>query len=267
MLERLIGRADRLQAVRTGPASGLWIGARGIDPEMVRGTYEVNVQRALVGELVAGDVFYDVGANIGFFSLLAARCVGPSGRVYAFEPLPGNCSAIRRSLVGNHIENVELCEAAAATSGGEAVLNVAQHIGGATLDGWGVPPDLRERMRVRTVAIDELVFECGWRSPDFVKIDVEGAEIAVLRGMEMTLERHRPGLLIELDDASPGGLAEKKAAVLALLGRYGYALHPLADSYPNVEWQVCHLLFRADRSGPKASADSSSNAPRGAQRA
>jgi len=194
-----------------------------------------------VEALGEGDVFYDVGANIGFFSLIAARCVGPSGYVHAFEPVKRNISALRRAIWRNQVSTIELSGVAVSSRSGVAGLSVARHIGGATLDGFGVPPDLRRRVAVRTIAIDDEIVKRGWRSPTLVKIDVEGAELAVLQGMTATLRRHRPQLLIEIDDATAAGLSRKMTSVRAFVAGHGYEISDLASSYQGPDWHVAHV--------------------------
>ena len=78
--------------------------------------YEPHVTKALRNLLKPGDVFVDVGANIGYFTLLASTLVGPSGNVISFEPNPNNCELLRRSLTQNNVANVRLHQNAVAES-------------------------------------------------------------------------------------------------------------------------------------------------------
>ena len=81
--------------------SGYWLGH-----------YELPIQECLVRELKPGDVFYDIGANAGFFTLLGSKCVGPTGQVFAFDPLPENVHSIRSQVKLNGLENCSVVEAA-----------------------------------------------------------------------------------------------------------------------------------------------------------
>ena len=127
------------------------------DREIALGTYEAPVQRALVDSADVGDVVFDIGANVGFFSMLAARQVGPAGQVYAFEPVAGNASAIERSARLNGFDWVEVFDKAAGATCGMAELNLAHHIGGAMLASVGAPPDQRGSVTVDVVALDEFI--------------------------------------------------------------------------------------------------------------
>lgn len=233
-----------VRRVAAGEGAGLKIVPLEGDREIAEGSYEVPVQAALVANLAEGGVVYDIGANIGFFSLLAARRVGPRGRVYAFEPVPRNVAAIERSARLNEFAGLEVLPLAAGAETGVAELNVARHIGGAVLASVGTPPDRRGAITVEVVTIDDVVAARGLLPPSLVKIDVEGAELDVLRGMRATLAAHRPVLICELDDATVPGLEEKTAALVALLAELGYAPERLAPAYGDIAWQVAHFVAR-----------------------
>lgn len=236
-----------VRRVAGGPGEGLKIVPLEGDREIARGTYEAPVQAAVLANIEPGGVVYDIGANVGFFSLLAARQVGLEGSVYAFEPVPRNAAAIERSARLNGFSNLEVFALAAGAAGGIEDLNLARHIGGAVLAAIGAPPDRNGSVPVEVVAIDEFIPARSLRPPSLVKIDVEGAELAVLRGMSATLRAHQPILICELDDAAEAGLAAKLADLAALLGNAGYALERLDPSYRDIPWQVAHLVARPNR--------------------
>lgn len=164
------------------------------------GTLEASVQEAMLRHVAPGSVFYDVGANLGFFALLAARMTGPEGRVYAFEPAPANAAAIRRNAAHNDFANIEVVERAAGASTGRARLQVVDDQSWSKLEEYGAHPGTQEILEVDLVALDDLVAGGEAPAPDVVKIDVEGAEIAVLEGMEAILAGHRPAIICELHD-------------------------------------------------------------------
>ena len=94
---------DVVSTVRQGPAAGLRFGSRNASADYASGRNEATVQEAVAGHLRPGSVFFDVGANVGFFTLLAARAVGPRGHIVAVEPMPENVAALRRNLERNHV--------------------------------------------------------------------------------------------------------------------------------------------------------------------
>lgn len=228
-----------LDVIRAGHGAGLQFDTRGSDPRFRAGNYEQPVQDTMKSHLHAGDVVYDIGANLGFISLLAARFVGPTGQVHAFEPVPANAARIARNAARNGFANVTVHETAISNVSGQADLLLAEHVGGAVLASAGAPPDPAGRITVDLTAIDHLV---GTPPPTFVKIDVEGAELEVLQGMRTTATRHRPTILCEIDAPDRQSLGERKSSIVAELADLGYAVRQLSPSYPQVGWCVEHLL-------------------------
>jgi FkbM family methyltransferase len=161
------------------------------------GTHEERVQETLARLVRPGFVVYDIGAHIGFFSLLCSRLAGSSGRVFAFEPRAENIARLEKNVEANAAGNVEVVPAAASDRSGEA--SFAMH--DSTLEGYLVPDGDASATRVRTESVDALVAG-GMAPPD--KIDVEGAEAAVVRGAARTIDAHRPLLLIEVHSPKAG---------------------------------------------------------------
>jgi len=138
-----------------------------------------------------GDVFYDVGANAGFYSLLASRLVGPSGRVVAFEPLPSNLTLFREHLRLNGVENVEVIEAAVAARAGRASFDPSASRFTARLQERGA-------LEVKTVCLDNLVASQRIPPPSVLKMDIEGGEYEALRGAIELLRRTKPYVVLAL---------------------------------------------------------------------
>lgn len=239
---RLRRRLFATHVIRAGLNAGKRIALRRPDPAFLDGSYEAPIQTALAEHLAEGAVFYDVGANVGFFSLLAASIVGDSGAVYAFEPVPANAASIRHSARLNRLSNIEVFEEAVGERSGSASLILSRHIGGATLASKGAPQDATGEIEVAVTTLDDAIADRGLRPPSLIKIDVEGAELEVLRGMTDTLAIHRPPILYEIDDATPEGLARKRREIASLLNAAGYRSIALPDAYPNIGWQVAHHL-------------------------
>src|SRR5436190_21304843 len=132
----LRGKAQILSGevtVKRGPGAGLRLDATNAKAAFTVGTDEPAVQAELVRVLRPGDVFYDVGANVGFLSLIAARIVGPDGHVYSFEPMPEIARAVGRNAALNGFDNVTVVEVALADLAGEAVLRIPEVNQGAHL--------------------------------------------------------------------------------------------------------------------------------------
>jgi len=182
---------------------------------IVRGTLEPPVQEALRRLLAPGDVFYDIGANVGFFTLIGARLVGPQGRVIAFEPVPWCAHAVGRNIELNDFAHAEIRAEAVGAADGRARLLVVGEASWSHLSSTGRHADVREEIDVRVVAIDELVAAGAIPPPGVLKIDTEGAELQAIEGMRATIERHRPAMVCELHDTN--------AEFCSLMDELGYA--------------------------------------------
>jgi FkbM family methyltransferase len=165
------------------------------------GTFE-NINIPLVRQcLKPGGTFVDAGANIGFFTLLAASIVGPSGKVIAFEPNPSACAALAETIEANKLAQVAIHQIGLSDTDGWAELHVppsdkrndnATMVGGAP--GWTAT-------RVRVGQLDLWLDQAGVSAVDLLKIDVEGHEPSVLRGAQQALAAGRiRSILIELND-------------------------------------------------------------------
>ena len=139
----------------------------------------------LFRELVKpGMVVVDVGANIGYFSLLASGLVGPAGRVHAFEPDPVNCSLLRKSIGLNHVSNIEVVQSALSDDNAPVSLFIDSHNKGDHRI-WEPTGESRKRIDVSSTTLDDYLAQTNAR-PSFIKIDVQGAEGKVLGGMKGT---------------------------------------------------------------------------------
>ena len=228
--------------IADGLGVGLRLNAGQSNPAYAYGTNELPVQRALAQFVRPGFVSYDIGANIGFFTSILCKLVGPTGQVVAFEPLPANAALVRRNLRLNAFENASVIEAAVSAHSGTAQLQVSAYSGGSALATATPPPDMTGLLPVKTVAIDDLVAQGQIKPPALIKIDVEGAEADVLHGLADTVRRHRPVIIYEVDDGSREALAVKQADCEQYLAGFGYTSMRLEDSYPDSGWLVANYL-------------------------
>ena len=158
------------------------------------GTFERAEQDVFARTIRPGDVVYDLGANVGFYTLLAAKLAGPTGRVVAFEPVPRNLGYLRRHLALNHREDVTVVAAAVSDRSGTARFRdgPAHTVGTLAADGGSDGYD------VDVVALDDYTASPATvlPAPRVIKIDVEGAEADVLRGAHRVLRTVRPIVLL-----------------------------------------------------------------------
>ena len=202
---------------------------------IVRGTLELSVQEALRRTLPRGGVLYDVGANVGFFTLLGARIVGESGRVIAFEPVPACARAVARNIELNGLTQAEIREVAVGAADGEARLLVVGEASWSHMESTRKRHrDVRAELDVTVVSIDGLVATGTIPPPDVLKIDTEGAEIEIVEGMRETLKRHGPAIICELHDTN-----ERFAA---LMDELDYRVTNLDGPEPIAQAGAIHVL-------------------------
>lgn len=211
------------------------------------GYFEKDVSFFLLNTLVAGDTFIDVGGHFGFYSLLGAHLVGPTGKTVSCEPMPktrailtknmqryvdSGVSSIVPKAIGRAAETVEFKDfgilgSAFATSMEARSSAMADH----------------ESVTVQVETLDAVLADKDLRQNMLIKIDAEGAEEAVLEGAGQTISTHRPKLILELGDSTAEDKANNRSRALIemLEETYGYktyefsnwslALHKKRDSY------------------------------------
>jgi FkbM family methyltransferase len=196
------------------------------------GTYEPELAEAVREFLHPGMTVYDVGANIGYVSLLLAHAVRPNGKVFAFEALPANVERIRCNVALNGLEDrIALVPRAVADRSGELSFYVHESVGMGKVAGSAgrAGEHYQAEIKVLAVSLDEFVYEQGNPAPDAVKMDIEGGEVLALPGMKRILAEHHPLLLLELH----GPESEKVA--WETLTAAGYTLRAMASGYPVIE--------------------------------
>ncbi len=194
------------------------------------GTYEPELQ-STVAELVhPGAVVYDVGANIGYISILLARSIGEKGRVFAFEALPANLERLRTNLALNGLQDRVQVVAAAVTNCSEPVQFLVGPSGGMgkASGSAGRQVEYSRSIPVPGLALDEFVYAQGNPPPQVVKMDIEGGEVLALPGMRRVLMEAHPLILLELH-----GHEAARAAWDELTGA-GYHICRMEAGYPEV---------------------------------
>lgn len=191
-----------------------------LEAAMYFDAFEYVTRRALLGPLRDGDVLLDIGANIGFFSLLALDRITPSGKVIAVEPNPQLAARLRQYAAHYGAERLQVHECALGEQPGEVELFLPadETHGHASLapQGW----DRFRAQRVRMAVLDELLRD----EPKVtaLKLDVEGAELGVIRGAEASIRRWRPRIMIEVNEKAAAAMGHACFAAVHELMR----IHP-----------------------------------------
>jgi FkbM family methyltransferase len=240
--------------VQSGFAQGLWMHLR--IPEEVDfwlGEHEPGVQSALAAMVRPGDVVYDVGAHLGSLTLGAARIVGTSGRVVAFDGDPENVERLRENSLRNHFgDRTQPVHAAVWSHRSETGIpfrrgkNQPLH-GGVEADGQRSVLGDGEIISVPVTTLDDFA-AAGGMPPQLVKIDVEGGEHEVLRGGASLFAKQRPLLIVEVHHQQ----AADKVGAWLLEFRYSAEWRIPREKFPRclIAWPVEHTPPVLPRSEP-----------------
>jgi len=170
--------------------------------------------------LSPGETFVDVGANLGIYTLVAARIMGPSGRVIAFEPSSQSFSLLKANIALNGFTNVQVYPAAVSDKMGKAFLYDGPDPGQNSL---GRDPRLEPKgEEVATQSLDRALSQASVERVHVIKMDVEGAEELVLRGADLVVRAHRPIIIFEINQEASTRLGLSALGAWDLLNSLGY---------------------------------------------
>jgi FkbM family methyltransferase len=236
LVRRGLNRAAPRQIVQVRVAAGslagtaIWLDLQ-TEKDYWLGTYELELQEAIQHWVRPGMVAYDVGANIGYISLMLAKAVGAGGYVYAFEALPANVQRLRQNLADMTFgARMEVQQVAVVARAGEVDFLVGPSGGTGKAEGSAGRSNLAyvQQVSVPGISLDEFVYQAGHPAPQVIKLDIEGGEVLALPGMRKVLRQARPILLMELHgpESAQGTWQELCAA--------SYRIRRLAPGYPVV---------------------------------
>ena len=209
------------------------------------GSWEPEVVRSIQDHVHSGTRVLDIGAQSGFYSLLLSRLVGPAGTVFAFEPLPANFRILEENLRLNSIQNVMIRREAVSDFSGNISFDFPREEV-SLIAGPLLPSDNLGTFQVPAISLDEFVRQTGGPI-HFIKMDVEGAETAVLRGAVQTLKAFHPSMVVELHhDLPQDGLHP----AITLLQELGYQIEWLNEvayrSHIFARWIPSNIARRRD---------------------
>ena len=196
----------------------------------IAGRFEPNEFAMLDRILQPGMVFVDCGANEGLYTLFAASRVGRAGAVLAFEPSPREFARLRWNCRLNDFPAIQLYPVALSDGNGEAELAVAsaEHAGQNSLGGMPAGVEVRGRIQVRTMRLDDVPGVGDLPRLDLVKMDVEGEEHQLLLGAERSIHKHRPMILFECSDQLLRTRGSSAAGIQELLRSWNYEIYGFA---------------------------------------
>jgi len=196
------------------------------------GSYEPELQEAIQAWVQPGMVVYDVGANIGYISLLLSRRVGEKGRVFAFEALPANLVRLRSNLTLSDLgRRIEVVAGAVVEDAHPVRFWIGPSGGMGKAEGSAGRQDVAYSgtVEVAGLSLDQFLYADGHPAPQVIKMDIEGGEVLALPGMQRLLAEVKPLLLMELH-----GPQAAQVAWETLTGA-GYQVCRMQAGYPAVE--------------------------------
>ncbi len=219
---RLVPKGSVMR-VLSGPLRGAkWVVGAGVHGCWL-GIYESDKQQTFVAHVKPGMTVFDIGAHVGFYTLLSARLVDKSGRVFAFEPSPRNLPKLKEHVHLNRGDNITVLECAVADAHGEMgfdipALNADQGYMGRISENGSV--------RVPVETIDGLIAAGTIAPAQVVKMDVEGAELKALQGGREFFTTHHPTIFL----ATHGAQVHQDCC--NLLRDWGFGLSSLTPGQP-----------------------------------
>jgi FkbM family methyltransferase len=186
-----------------------------------------------------GDTAIDIGANLGMYLPALSRATGPSGRVYAFEPIPYTAMTLRRVIGLLRLDNVEVVAKGCGAAAGTVRFSVPVQASGALMTGQAHDDRRRDRdhdaredrvrsprtvsVQAEVIALDEYLPRLDRLS--LIKCDIEGAELFALRGATRLIERHHPTVVCEINPRFLEGFGITLEELVGFLGARGYELY------------------------------------------
>jgi FkbM family methyltransferase len=195
------------------------------------GTYDLAINNLIENIVKTGMVCMDIGANIGHMTLHLARKVGISGKVFAFEPLPHIYQKLQNNIKRNSFENiVSAYELALSNQTGMATIGYADNM--TENQGMGSLVNIKNdvvkyQRQIQTKTIDEFVREMKIRRLDFLKIDIQGAEILLLDGGKEVFSSLSPDLVIEISPIDLACCGNSPHDLIEILINYKYKIYEI----------------------------------------
>lgn len=210
------------------------------------GAVERVATQYVMKEIRKGNVVLDIGANIGYYTLIFAKLVGEEGKVIAFEPDPNNFALLKKNIAINGYQNVVLVEKAISNKSGKGRLYLAEeNLGDHRIYESNVILG-RKSIEIETIKLDDYFKDYEGRI-DFIKMDIQGAEPIALEGMRTLIEKHSPKILTEF---WPGGLEQfgiEPEEYFNLLLRKGFKLYDINELEKTVELVSIDELLHMER--------------------
>ncbi len=251
LIRRILNKASPVGLTQVKVAAGNLIGVDlHLDLQSEKdywlGTYELDLQAAIRELVKPGMIAYDVGANIGYISLMLARQVAENGHVFSFEALPENQNRFIKNMESSGLgDRITLEKAAVVDQPGKVQFQIGPSGGMGKVVGSAGRQEYTytQTIQVPGLSLDNYVFEQGKPAPHVVKMDIEGGEILALPGMQQVLDKSRPLLMLELHGPQAAQVAweilTEKAYRICLM----HPGFPQVKKQENLDWKAYLVAF------------------------
>jgi FkbM family methyltransferase len=202
------------------------------------GTFETNTIKCIQKHISKGGVFFDIGANIGCHSLIAAEKVGDKGQIHAFEAISKTYKKLQANIELNGFKNIHTNQVAVYNESTTLDFYIAND------DNLGMSSIYQRkdistnREQVEAITLDSYIKENNIEKIDFIKIDIEGAELSAIQGMKVTLKHFKPSLLIEISKEIIHETKQDSIEIISLLHQIGYTMYALSETGDLIETQT-----------------------------
>ncbi len=188
-----------------------------------RGIHEETLTKFVINEIKKGDVVLDVGANIGYYTLIFAKIVGENGHVFAFEPEPSNFNLLKKNVMVNNYRNVSLEKIVISNKNGNTKLYLSKTNAGSHRI-YLSNTVKNNFINVEMKTLDEYFKNNSIRDKiSFIKMDVEGSEIGVIKGMNSILENKKLTVMLEFDPRQIKNYGASPEDLLNILANHGFS--------------------------------------------
>lgn len=186
------------------------------------GYYDERGMKCLKKYLNKGDVFIDIGANVGCYSLIASKIVTETGKVYAFEPVNSIYNCLKKNVELNNLKNIVLEKKAIYNKRGvkDLYISLSDNMGMSSIS----TPVSNYIEKVNTITLDEFIRNNKVNKVDFIKIDIEGAELYALQGMTNTIIQNKPVIIVELNEWILKETGIDMKDIIKLMQKLGYSM-------------------------------------------
>lgn len=213
----------------------------------IKKNHEPETEIHLINFLKQSKCFLDIGANVGYFTLLA-KSVNPQIKVYAFEPNPNNVKKIKENVELNHFTNIVITSDCLSNSLGEVSFSVPP----VNESGWGritndhLPLENFIHIKAKSITLDSLIENNFFKNdiPDLIKIDVEGNEFKILQGAKLFFEKFSPILCIELNEPCLQDCQTSSVEIINFMRQLSYKCSAISSNNQLIEVEAADKNYR-----------------------